>query len=151
MDDERLLPPGDMPRRLRSLAAETGQALPADPAAVTRCIMDSLALAYRRAIRNACELAGREVSVLHIVGGGCQNALLCQLTADATGLPVVAGPSEGTALGNLLVQARAVGALSGDLTDLRKVAIASSELVSYTPGSGGVTAAAWEAAERILR
>jgi rhamnulokinase len=151
MDDERLLPPGDMPRRLRSLAAETGQALPADPAAVTRCIMDSLALAYRRAIRNACELAGREVSVLHIVGGGCQNALLCQLTADATGLPVVAGPSEGTALGNRLVQARAVGALSGDLTDLRKVAIASSELVSYTPGSGGVTAAAWEAAERILR
>jgi rhamnulokinase len=151
MDDERLLPPGDMPSRLQAMAAGTGQRLAADPVSVTRCIMDSLALSYRRAIRNACELAGREVSVVHIVGGGCQNALLCQLTADATGLGVVAGPSEGTALGNLLVQARAVGALAGDLTELRKVAIASSDLVSYTPGSGGVAAAAWEAAERILR
>lgn len=150
MDDERLLPPGDMPGRLRSLAAETGQQLPSDPVAVTRCIIDSLALAYRRAIRNACELAGREVSVVHIVGGGCQNALLCQLTADATGLPVVAGPAEGTALGNLLVQARAVGALAGDLTALRQVAIASSELVHYEPGASGVGTTAWQAAERIL-
>jgi rhamnulokinase len=134
MTDERLLPPGDMPARLRQLAAETGQQLAADPATVCRAILDSLALAYRRAITRACELAGREVSVVHIVGGGCQNTLLCQLTAEATGLRVVAGPAEATALGNLLVQARACGALSPGRMALREVAIASSEITTYLPG-----------------
>ena len=134
MTDERLLPPGDMPGRLLAMAAETHQELSDDPVAICRCILDSLAVAYRRTIARACALAGREVSVVHIVGGGCQNTLLCQLTAEATGLPVIAGPAEGTALGNLLVQARACGALSGDRTALRQVAIASSELTTYTPG-----------------
>ena len=150
IDDERLLPPGDMPARLRTIAAEGGRTLGESPAEIARCIMDSLALAYRRTIRNACRLAGREVRVVHIVGGGSQNRFLCQLTADATGLPVVAGPAEGTALGSLLVQARAMGALSGDLTELRKVAIASSELVSYTPGGLGIDPALWDAAERSI-
>jgi len=151
IDDERLLPPGDMPARLRTIAAEAGRTLGESPAEVARCIMDSLALAYRRTIRNACRLAGREVGVVHIVGGGSQNRFLCQLTADATGLPVVAGPAEGTALGNLLVQARAMGALSGDLTALRKVAIASSDLVHYEPGGLGIDPTAWDAAERAVR
>ena len=150
MNDERLLPPGDMPARVRAMAVETGQQLDDDPVAVTRCILDSLAIAYRMAIRTACRLAGRDVRVVHIVGGGCQNRYLCQLTADATGLPVVAGPSEGTALGSLLVQARASGALAGDLTELRKVAIASSYLVNYTPGVLGISPAEWDAAERRI-
>ena len=148
MTDPRLLPPGDMPSRLLAMAAETGQELSPDPVAVTRCVLDSLALAYRRAIAKACELAGREVRGVHIVGGGCQNTLLCQLTAEATGLPVVAGPAEGTALGNLLVQARARGALSGDRTALRRVAIASCELTDYRPGVLPLGPANWDAAER---
>jgi len=148
MTDERLLPPGDMPGRLLAMAAETGQELADDPVAMCRCILDSLAVAYRRTIARACALAGREVSVVHIVGGGCQNTLLCQLTAEATGLPVIAGPSEGTALGNLLVQARACGALSGDRTALRQVAIASSELTTYTPGVLPIAPLDWELAER---
>ncbi|HQZ00823.1 MAG TPA: rhamnulokinase family protein [Propionicimonas sp.] len=148
MTDARLLPPGDMPSRLLAMAAETGQELADDPVAITRCILDSLAVAYRRTIRLACELAGREVSVVHVVGGGCQNTLLCQLTAEATGLPVIAGPAEGTALGNLLVQARAMGALSGDRTALREVAIASSELVTYQPGKLAFTSEQWADAER---
>lgn len=148
MTDPRLLPPGDMPARLREMAVETGQALGVDPVEVTRCILDSLALAYRRTIAKACELAGREVRTVHIVGGGCQNTLLCQLTAEATGLPVVAGPAEGTALGNLLVQARACGALAGDRTALRRVAIASCDLVEYHPGVLPFSPADWEAAER---
>lgn len=148
MTDERLLPPGDMPARLLAMAAETGQQLDDDPASICRCIMDSLALAYRTTIRAACELAGREISVVHIVGGGCQNTLLCQLTAEATGLPVVAGPSEGTALGNLLVQARACGALSGDRTVLREVAIASSDLTTYHPGVLPLLPEQWDAAAR---
>ncbi len=150
MNDERLLPPGDMPGRLRAMAAEAGQSLGEDPASVTRCILDSLALAYRRAIRTACRLAGREIRTVHVVGGGSQNRFLCQLTADASGLPVVAGPVEGTAMGSLLVQARARGALSGDLTALRQVAIASSELTHYAPGALDLTPAQWDAAERIL-
>lgn len=148
MTDERLLPPGDMPARLLAMAAETGQRLDADPASICRCILDSLALAYRVTIRTACELSGRDISVVHIVGGGCQNTLLCQLTAEATGLPVIAGPAEGTALGNLLVQARACGALNGDRTALREVAIASSELTTYHPGVLPLPAQQWEAAER---
>ena len=148
MTDERLLPPGDMPARLRTMAAETGQELPDDPVAICRCILDSLAVAYRRAIVRAGELAGREVGRVHIVGGGCQNTLLCQLTAEATGLEVVAGPAEGTALGNLLVQARACGALSGDRMALREVSIASSDLTTYTPGALPYGPGQWVDAER---
>ncbi len=148
MTDARLLPPGDMPGRLLAMAAQTGQELSADPVAITRCILDSLALAYRRTIAKACELAGREVRTVHIVGGGSQNTLLCQLSAEATGLPVVAGPAEGTALGNLLVQARACGALAGDRTALRQVAIASCELTQYRPGVLPFGPADWDAAER---
>ena len=148
MTDERLLPPGDMPARLRAMAAETGQQLPDDPATTCRCILDSLALAYRRTITAACTLAGREVSVVHVVGGGCQNTLLCQLTAEATGLPVVAGPAEGTALGNLLVQARACGALDGDRMALRQVSISSSELITYLPGVLPFGPLQWAGAEQ---
>ena len=150
MEDERLLPPGDMVARVRALAAEAGQELGEGKGAVVRCILDSLALSYRRAIREACRVADRAVSVVHVVGGGSANTLLCQLTADATGLPVVAGPTEGTALGNLLVQARAMGALSGSLTDLRAVSRASSELRTYSPGALGIDPAAWDAAEARL-
>jgi rhamnulokinase len=148
MNDERLLPPGDMPGRLAAMARETGQPVPTTQDEFTRCIFDSLALTYRVAIRDACRMAGREVEVVHIVGGGSQNELLCQLTAEATGLPVVAGPTEGTAMGNLLVQARAMGALSGGLAELRQVAIASSELRRYTPGVLGISSSQWADAER---
>lgn len=150
MTDPRLLPPGDMPGRLLAMAAESGQPLADDPARICRCILDSLALSYRRVIADACALSGRSVSVVHIVGGGCRNALLCQLTADATGLPVVAGPAEGTALGSLLVQARACGALDGDRTALREVSLASSELTSYHPGRLALSAADWDRAERRI-
>ena len=128
------LAPGDMPERIIAAAAATNQPIPASPAEIVRCILDSLALAYRGALRQAAELSGHQIGVVHLVGGGVRNHLLCQLTADATGLPVVAGPVEGAALGNVLIQARTVGALPGDLADLRAVAAASSELHRYEPG-----------------
>jgi rhamnulokinase len=148
MNDERLLPPGDMPARLAAIATETGQKVPRTQDEYARCIIDSLALTYRVAIRDACHMAGRDIEVIHIVGGGSQNELLCQLTAEATGLPVVAGPVEGTAMGNLLVQARAMRALSGGLAELRQVARASSELKRYTPGVLGISQQQWADAER---
>jgi rhamnulokinase len=79
-------------------------------------------------------LSGREVDVVHVVGGGARNALLCRLTAEATGLPVVAGPVEATAIGNLLTQALALGELTGGLGAVREVVRASSELVTHHPG-----------------
>ena len=87
--------------------------------------------------------------MIHIVGGGSRNGLLCQLTAEATGLPVIAGPDEGTALGNLLVQARALGALSGGLDALRAVSAASSQLTAYTPGVLPLSPEQWDAAARL--
>ncbi|MEO6997790.1 MAG: rhamnulokinase family protein [Terracoccus sp.] len=133
VDAPDFLAPGDMPARIRSACADSGQPSPSGPAEVTRCIIDSLALAHRRALRAAMALTGRSPTVVHVVGGGARNALLCQLTADAIGLPVVAGPVESAAVGNALVQARAIGALSGDLTELRALVASSQRLQRYEP------------------
>jgi rhamnulokinase len=144
-DDPVFLPPGDMPGRIAGACRRTGQPAPPDPPAVVRCILDSLALAYRRAIRQAQELSGRQVDVVHVVGGGARNTLLMQLTADACGLPVVAGPTEAAALGNILVQARALGAAPGDLDGMRALLRATQPLHRYEP-SGDTRA--WDAAAR---
>lgn len=133
VDHPSFLPPGDMPARVADLARASGQPVPRDPGEVTRAILDSLAEAYRRAVLGLAEVAGRDVRVIHVVGGGARNTLLCQLTADATGLPVVVGPAEGAALGNLLVQSRASGALPGGLDALRAVVAASTPTTTFTP------------------
>ncbi len=137
INDPRLLPPstpGDpMPERVAALAREAGEPVPDSPVATTRCILDSLAVAYRRHVRTAAELAGRAVGVVHVVGGGTQNELLCQLTADACGLPVLAGPTEAAALGNVLVQARALGADLPDLAAMRGLVRASYDLRRFDP------------------
>ncbi|GAA0572497.1 rhamnulokinase family protein [Paractinoplanes ferrugineus] len=145
LDDPVFLPPGDMVGRLRNAGADPS----AGPAEIVRCVLDSLALAHRRAVRQAQELSGRQVDAVHIVGGGARNELLCQLTADACGLPVLAGPVEATALGNVLIQARAAGAVGGDLPALRGLLRATQPIVRYRPRAA--TAAAWPAAERRLR
>ncbi|WP_456789838.1 rhamnulokinase [Cellulomonas sp. P5_C5] len=148
VDDPVFAAPGDMPARIRGAARASGQPVPEDQAATTRCILDSLALAYRRAVRTVAELSGRDVRVLHIVGGGSQNRLLCQLTADATGLPVLAGPAEGTAMGSLLVQAWALGDLNGGLPAIREVVAASTGVVRYEATRD---TQAWDRADDLLR
>ncbi|MFJ8630491.1 rhamnulokinase family protein [Streptomyces sp. NPDC093568] len=130
--DAAFLPPGRMPERIAEACRASGQPVPVSPAEITRCILDSLALAHRRAVRDAQALAGHPVDVVHVVGGGTRNALLCQLTADACGLPVVAGPAEAAALGNVLVQARAHG-LVGDLADGRRLLTRTQPLNRYEP------------------
>jgi rhamnulokinase len=146
-DDPVFLPPGDMPARIASWLTSRGLAAPSEPGQIVRCVLDSLAMAYRRALLAAQSLSGQHADVVHIVGGGSRNALLCQLTADALGLPVVAGPAEATALGNALVQARALGAAPGSLDGLRALLRRGQELRRYSPSGDS---RAWSAAERRL-
>jgi rhamnulokinase len=132
-DDPDFLPPGDMPARIAAACRRLGQAAPDSPAATVRCIVDSLALAHRAAIEDARRLSGRDVDVVHVVGGGARNELLCQLTADACGIPVEAGPVEATALGNVLVQARALGVVGGDLAAMRSLLRRTQDVRRYEP------------------
>ncbi|TLM84606.1 rhamnulokinase family protein [Pseudarthrobacter sp. NamE5] len=132
-DDPYFIAPDNMPERIRAAVRRVGDVLPDDPAAITRCIMDSLATGYGRTIRDAERLADRSVDVVHVVGGGSQNRLLCQLTADIAGRKVVAGPVEATALGNILVQARAAGSVTGGLAELRELVVRSHDLQVFVP------------------
>ncbi|MGW1269410.1 rhamnulokinase [Streptomyces sp. NPDC002491] len=144
--DAVFLAPGRMPERIAEACRVSGQPVPGTPGEITRCILDSLALAHRRAVEDAQRLAGHAVDVVHIVGGGTRNTLLCQLTADACGLPVVAGPTEAAALGNVLVQARAHD-LVGDRADMRRLLARTQPLTRYEPrGDAGL----WRAAEARL-
>jgi rhamnulokinase len=119
-DDPRFLPPGDLPSRISAWYTERGLTPPADPVQMVRAILESLAAAFASAVCTAAELSGVDVQAVHMVGGGSQNELLCQLTADRIGMPLLAGPVEATALGNVLLTARARGIISGDLAMLRE-------------------------------
>jgi rhamnulokinase len=145
-DDPAFLPPGDMPARIQAWLARRDLPVPASPPETVRCVLDSLALAYRRALADAQELSGRHADVVHVVGGGSRNELLCQLTADATGLPVVAGPAEATALGNVLVQARALGVAPDSLNGLRALLRASPAVAGLRRYAPSGDTRAWTAA-----
>jgi len=143
IDAPAFLAPGDMTARIEEACADTGQPVPRGKPELARCILESLALAYRRAVRCAAELSGRPVEVVHVVGGGARNEFLCQLTADACGVPVLAGPVEAAALGNVLVQARALGADLPDLAAMRALVASTHDLTRFEPsGNPG-----WAAAE----
>jgi rhamnulokinase len=139
-DDALFLHPGDMPSRIRSRCLETGQPVPETPAQIARLVYECLALKYRWAVeRLERDILGEPLDALYIVGGGSQNRLLNQMTANALKKPVVAGPGEATAIGNLLMQAVALGELSGP-ADIRAVVAASFETERFEPRS----ARAWD-------
>lgn len=131
-DDEGFLRPTDMPERIRAFCRATGQSLPETRGEVVRCILESLALRYRWVVERLDALVGQRLEVIHIVGGGSQNRLLCQFTAEAAGRPVLAGPVEATAMGNILVQAQALGHL-GTLEDIRQITCRAASLTTYEP------------------
>ncbi|HJQ86880.1 MAG TPA: rhamnulokinase family protein [Propionibacteriaceae bacterium] len=128
-----LLPPGDMPKRIATLCTEAGAPAPDSPAVFARSILESLAEAYAAAIADAERLSGQKINTVHIVGGGSQNVLLCQLTANRTGRRVLAGPVEATAIGNVLIQGRAVGLLQGELSELRALVARTFPTAEYQP------------------
>jgi rhamnulokinase len=142
VDAPEFLPPGDMPARIRAACEAAGQRGPETPGEVVRCILDSLAHAYARTVAEAGRLSGHPAEVVHVVGGGCQNELLCQLTADLSGLPVLAGPVEATALGNVAVQARTAGRLSGTLEDVRSALGQGLSLQRFQPAPSATSVAA---------
>lgn len=133
VDDPVFLAPGDIPGRIAHWLEDHDLPVPTSRAGFVRCIIESLAQAFADAVSTAVALAGHPVSVIHIVGGGSQNVLLCQSTANRSGLPVIAGPVEATAMGNLLVQARALGWVPDSLSDLREIVANSTSLVRYEP------------------
>ena len=148
VDNDCFLAPGDMPARIQGFCKLTGQSVPKGRGEISRVIYESLALKYRWAVERLEEALGRPVEVLHIVGGGSKNALLNKFTAEAIKRPVIAGPGEGTVIGNLLEQARALGAIR-DIDELRQVVAASFPLTTFAPEGDG---AAWdEAYERYMK
>lgn len=131
-DDQAFMLPTSMPTAIAEFCRRTGQPAPEEPGQVIRCALESLALRYRWVLERLEELVGKKLKTIHIVGGGCQNTLLCQLAADACDRQVVAGPVEATAVGNVLVQAIGLGSL-GSLADGRAVVRRSFEVRSYEP------------------
>ncbi len=131
-DDNAFLNPPDMPEAIRNFCHKTGQPIPASKGAIARCIYDSLALKYKYTLDQIEKLIKKPVEKIHIIGGGANNRFLCQLTADATGLPVLAGPVEATAIGNILIQARGLGYVES-LAEMRKIVTDSFEAIQYLP------------------
>ena len=131
-DDPIFLKPGDMPTRIREYCKRTNQPVPETDGQVVRTALDSLALKYRAVLEGLEDLIGMRLDPIHIIGGGTQNQLLCQLTANVAGCPVVAGPVEATAIGNVLVQAIGLGHL-GSIEDAREIVRNSFDVITYTP------------------
>jgi len=145
--DPKLIAGDDVLGLIAQACRRTGRPVPQTSAQVTRGILQSLALAFRATIQRCEQLTGRAVAVVHMVGGGSRNALLCRLTADACERPVLAGPAEATSAGNLLVQAIASGEL-GSLEELRHVVRRSAEVVRYEPRDDD--RALWDAAATLF-
>ncbi len=131
-DDPMFLNPRDMVQAVRDFCYQTAQGTPQNHGETIRCIYDSLALKYRYTLEQIREVSSQPIEVIHIIGGGANNHFLNQLTADATRLPVVAGPTEATAIGNIMIQAKALGCI-GSLQEIRKIVANSFDLVHFTP------------------
>lgn len=144
-DDPLFLPPGDMPDRIRKYLMKTGQTVPATRGGLVRCIYESLAMTYRHTCQTISHLTGKKYYALYAVGGGTQASLLMQMAADAMNMPVMAGPSEATALGNAMVQFISLQAIR-DVAHGRNIVAASLSPQAYLPNN----TAAWEEAYQLF-
>jgi rhamnulokinase len=136
-----------MTQRIAQACLRTSGAALSGEVEIMRCILDSMAVAIRHAVRDAVQVAAHPVRTVHIVGGGVANALFCQLVADACGLPAVAGPTEAASWGNVLVQARALGVTGGSLPELRSLVRRGVRLTTYQPAG---QEDAWERADEVV-
>ena len=148
--DPRFVRPDDMPKKIADFCRETGQPVPANHGACIRCALESLALLYRRTLRQIEQLIGRKIDRLHVVGGGSKNDLLNQFTANAARVPVLIGPVEATALGNVLIQAITLGHLPS-LASARALVREGLEIRALEPQDASVWDAVFERFESLLR
>jgi rhamnulokinase len=148
-DDASFLLPASMPAALADFCRKRKQPAPADVGPAVRCCLESLALKYRWVLEKLETLGGKRLDVIHVVGGGCQNTLLCQFTADACARPVIAGPVEATAAGNVLTQALGTGAI-GSLAEAREVVRRSFDLVTYEPRNADAWQEPYERLKTLL-
>lgn len=130
--DDLFLAPGNMPKRIREYCQNSGQETPDTVGEIARCITESLAMEYRYTLETMEKLLDKKYDTIHIIGGGVKDKLLCQFTANVTGIPVIAGPIEATALGNIGVQFMSLGVIK-DINEMRKVIKDSSSLDRYEP------------------
>jgi rhamnulokinase len=144
------LAPGNMPERIAAFCRDSGQPVPETPGQIVRCALESLALRYRRTLDEIEQLTGRPVEVLHLVGGGSQDAVLNQFTANAIQRPVITGPVEATALGNIAAQAIATGALKS-LADARAAVRRSAATQTCLPEQGAAWKSAYDTVRRLFR
>lgn len=142
--------PVDMKEAIQAYCRDTNQAIPATCGELVRCIFESLALRYREVLNDLRQLSGHPLSVLHVIGGGSRNDLLNQFTANSTGIPVVAGPSEATAIGNVMMQAIAAGEAT-DIADMRKLVNDSILLKRFEPQDGELWNKAYETYQRVVK
>ena len=147
VQDPTFLPPGGMTQRIIRACLRSSGVVLSGEAEILRCILDSMAVAIRHAVRDAVQLTGRPVRTVHVVGGGVANPLFCQLVADACQLPVVAGPVEAACWGNILTQARALGVAGGSLAEMRSLVRQAVRLVKYQPSGPDQ---AWDRADEIV-
>jgi len=131
-DDDSFMTPGNMPEKIRAFCKKTNQPVPESKGEVIRCVLQSLALKYRKTVESLEQILGKELPVVHMVGGGIKDTLLCQFTANATGKKVIAGPVEATSIGNLMTQAMALSKINS-LQEIRQVVKNSFETTEYLP------------------
>ncbi|MGE0021101.1 MAG: rhamnulokinase [Draconibacterium sp.] len=131
-DDAGFLNPGNMPKAVQDFCERTNQPVPQNKGEIARCIYDSLVLKYKYTLKQIESVTGKPIEKLHIIGGGAHNSMMNQLTADATGIPVFAGPTEATAIGNILLQAKALGKVNS-LAEIREIVGNSFEVIKYIP------------------
>ncbi|MBQ8588389.1 MAG: rhamnulokinase [Clostridia bacterium] len=135
-DDQVFVAPGNQVQRIKDYCARTGQAVPETDGEVVRCIYESLAMKYKYTFESLKDCTGTDFKAIHMVGGGTKDGFLCQMTADATGVPVIAGPIEATAAGNVAVQLIAAGEIK-DLDEARKIIADSFDVIRYEPKDSG--------------
>ena len=149
-DDPLFANPASMLEAIRQYCRQTHQAVPETPAEICRCIFDSLAMRYKQVFQWLQEFSSTPLNILHIIGGGSLNQYLNQFTANATGVTVLAGPQEGTAIGNIMLQAKTAGVVK-DIWEMRKIIANSLQLVTYEPQDQAVWDAAFETYLNIVK
>ena len=149
-DDPLFANPASMLEAIRQYCRQTHQAVPETPAEICRCIFDSLAMRYKQVFQWLQEFSSTPLNTLHIIGGGSLNQYLNQFTANATGVTVLAGPQEGTAIGNIMLQAKSAGIVK-DIWEMRKIIANSLQLVKYEPQDQAVWDAAFETYLNIVK